>query len=268
MYLRRFFGDGLDPDAEAFIIAAGINKPIQEAAINNLVIGLKADGLWNKMKAIYPFVGGTATAHKFNLKDPRDLDAAFRLVFFGGWVHDINGSQPNGTNAYADTKLIPASVLTLNSNHLSYYSRTNNNASVDFDMGVGTSLGTMSNSLFIRRSSNTAGYDSGNALGNNRIVFSNTDSLGFYNGSITANNSRKYYKNGISQISNTTISIQANPNANLFIAAYNEYNAAGANYFGSKQAAFASIGDGLNDTEAANLYTRVQAFQTDLSRQV
>ena len=32
------------------------------------------------MKAIYPFVGGTATTHKFNLKDPADINAAFRLV--------------------------------------------------------------------------------------------------------------------------------------------------------------------------------------------
>jgi len=32
--------------------------------------------------------------------------------------------------------------------------------------------------------------------------------------------------------------------------------------------AWASIGLGLSDTEAANLYTVVQAYQTTLSRQV
>ena len=56
------------------------------------------------MKALYPFVGGTATSHKFNLKDPRDLDAAFRLQFNGGWTHNSNGVTPNGTNGYADNK--------------------------------------------------------------------------------------------------------------------------------------------------------------------
>jgi hypothetical protein len=39
-------------------------------------------------------------------------------------------------------------------------------------------------------------------------------------------------------------------------------------YYGTRQLAFATIGDGLTDTDASNLYTRVQAFQTSLSRQV
>jgi len=258
----------LDADASAFITAAAITDSTQQSAIDTLVTGLKTDGIWTKMKAIYPFVGGTATSHKFNLKDPRDLDAAFRLVFSGGWTHSSTGALPNGTNGYADTKLNPLSTLTLYSNHISYYSRTNNNSGVDFDMGVGTTLGNMSNSLFIRRSSNTAGYDSGNIISNNRITFSNANSLGFYNGSITANNSRKYYKNGVSQISNTTVLTQDNTNANIYIGAYNEYDASRGNYFGTKQCAFSTIGDGLTDTQASNLYTRVQAFQTTLSRQV
>lgn len=261
-------GGGTDADAQAFITAAGITDATQQSAINTLVTDLKGYGVWSKMKAIYPFVGGTSSTHKWNLKDPRDLDAAYRLVFSGGWTHSSNGALPNGTNAYADTKLNPSLILTNYSNHLSYYSRTNNNPSIDFDMGIGTNLGTYSNSLFIRRSNNTAGYDSGNASSNNRISFANSNSLGFYNGSITANNSRKYYKNGVNQISNTNVLTQENPNSNIFIGAYNEYNVSGANYYGSKQCAFASIGDGLTDTEAANLYTAVQAYQTTLSRNV
>ena len=77
----------LDPDAESFLTAAAITDPIISGAINTLVVQMKADNIWTKMKAIYPFVGGTASTHKWNLKDPRDLDAAFRLQFFGGWTH-------------------------------------------------------------------------------------------------------------------------------------------------------------------------------------
>ena len=40
------------------------------------------------------------------------------------------------------------------------------------------------------------------------------------------------------------------------------------NSYSTKEAALASIGSGLTDTEAANLYTVVQAYQTELSRQV
>ncbi len=75
----RVASGGTDADAQAFITATAITDLTQQTAINTLVTQLKTYGIWTKMKALYPFVGGTATAHKFNLKDPRDLDAAFRL---------------------------------------------------------------------------------------------------------------------------------------------------------------------------------------------
>jgi hypothetical protein len=115
-------GSSFDPDAQAFITAAGITNSTQQSAIDNLVVGLKADGIWTKMKAIYPFVGDTATQHKYNLKDPRDLDVAFRLSFGGGWTHSSNGALSNGVNAYADTFLIPENVLSNTSYNYSFYS--------------------------------------------------------------------------------------------------------------------------------------------------
>ncbi len=123
---RTASGGGVDPDAQAFITAASITDPTQQSAINQLVVDLKGYSIWTKFKAIYPIVGGSASSHKFNLKDPRDLDAAFRLTFSSGWTHSANGMLP--TNAFADTKFsMLNSGLSLNSAHLSYYSRTNSN---------------------------------------------------------------------------------------------------------------------------------------------
>ena len=39
-----------------------------ERATNQLVKDLKSNNLWDKMKSIYPFVGGTVSSHRFNLK--------------------------------------------------------------------------------------------------------------------------------------------------------------------------------------------------------
>ena len=114
-----------DSDAQAFLTAASITDTTITNAINELVVGLKGNSLWTKMIAIYPFVGGTATTHKFNLKDPRDLDTAFRLTFSGTVTHNSNGITPNGTNGYANTYLIPSTSMTNNNTHISYYSRTN-----------------------------------------------------------------------------------------------------------------------------------------------
>jgi hypothetical protein len=99
------WASSVDSDAQAFITAAGITDPTQQTAINTLVVGLKADSLWTSMYAIYPFVGGTASSHKWTLKDPRDLDVANRLLFNGGITHSSNGMLFNGTNGWAEIAL-------------------------------------------------------------------------------------------------------------------------------------------------------------------
>ena len=130
------FAGGFDPDAQAFITAAGLTNPTQQNAINTLVVSMKGFGIWTKMKAIYPFIGGTATTHKFNLKNPADTNAAFRLVFNGGVTHTSNGIQGNKINGYADTFLVPDTVFSVANNvHISIYSRTNTTTLGEIDMG-------------------------------------------------------------------------------------------------------------------------------------
>ena len=103
---------GFDADAQAFITAAAITDVTQQNAINTLVVDLKGYSIWTKMKALYPFVGGTATTHKFNLKNPLDTNAAFRASFVGGITHSSTGVKGNGINAYFDTWIIPSNLFT------------------------------------------------------------------------------------------------------------------------------------------------------------
>jgi hypothetical protein len=268
----------IDPSAEAFIIAAGITDPTQQSAINSLVIGLKTDSIWDKMKAIYPFVGGTATTHKFNLKDPRDLDAAFRLVFTGGWTHNVNGVTPNGVNAYADTKYVP-SVNNVVSDYssLSIYSRTNSisvSPDIQIDMGVNQfSTPTGAFMLF-------TGYNSVNQLAGFQSDFpnaftygfygsqgANTNTTGFYTGTANSVNNQ-VYKNGtlITQNTFAKVTTRTSPTIALFIGADNYNN--NARRYSLKNYAFAHIGKSLTSTDISNLNRIVQAFQTALSRQV
>lgn len=87
---------GPDPDATAFLAIAGITDTVQRSAIDQLVKRLKENGTWAKYKAIYPLVGGTARSHSFNLKDPRDLDAAFRVAWSGDVEHSSAGVRGRG----------------------------------------------------------------------------------------------------------------------------------------------------------------------------
>lgn len=253
----------LDPDAQAFITAAAITNPTQITAINTLVVSLKANGIWTKMKALYPFVGGTATTHKFNLKNPLDTDAAFRLVFNGGWVHSNTGSTPNGANAFANTFYAPKTNGLQNSAHISYYSRTNVIAGTSIDMGALSAIPGYYHHMHIRYSGELI-YGLLNT--NQAAALSNNISQGLFLASRITSTTTSLYKSS-TKIGTVNLNSDINyPNFNVYIAAGNVTNI--AQQFSNKQTAFASIGDGLTDTEALNFYTAVQAFQTTLSRQV
>jgi hypothetical protein len=254
----------IDADAQAFYDATGITDETQRVAINNLVFDLKNYGIWSKCKAIYPFVGGTASTHKWNLKDARDLDAAFRLVFSGGWTHGVNGATSNGTTAFGDSKFSPnGNSLTYDNNHLSFYSRTS--AADDFyDIGAGDNSNADKNlTLWARRAANTSAYDTGDAS-NNRVSFSNSNGQGYYLGKANSTTG-KIYKNGVQQATKSLTNYTLTA-FNLYIGAYNEGGT--AQYYTAREFAFASIGEGLTDSQSTDFYTAVQAFQTTLGRQV
>lgn len=244
-----------DADANAFLTAAGITDPTISGAICTLVTTLKSQGIWSKLDAIYPMVGGTATTHKFNLKNPADTNAAYRLSFVGGWTHSANGALPNGTNAYADTFWLSTQQ---NSASLSFYSRSNTTGLFhEYGSGVGplTYLLLRFNNLI---------YATVNASSDNTVA--NTDSRGFYMISRTASNAVKVYKNASAVITASTAS-SGIPTYDMIISAWRQFPGTIIRY-SNRQCAFATLGTGLNDTESANLYTAIQTFQTTLGRQV
>jgi hypothetical protein len=252
-----------DADAQAFFTAASITDSTQKSAVNQLVLDLKSYNIWTKMKALYPIVGGSAATHKWNLKDPRDLNAAYRLTFATGMTHSSTGMVSNGTTGYADTQLISGTQLTLNSTHISYYSRSNVESTA-LDMGAFT-VGT--NQFLVGLRYTAVGFlaDQYNST-TGRITAANANSQGFYLSNRTTSAIFKAFKNGTQLGTTQTGAGNVLVNLSMFLCASNG-NGTPTNY-STRQCAFASIGDGLTDTEAANFYTAVQAYQTTLSRQV
>lgn len=252
-----------DPDAQAFFTASGLTGATNLNAINQLVLDLKSYGIWTKMKAIYPMIGGTAALHKWNLKNPLDTNAAFRLTFTGGWTHSSTGAKPNGLNAYANTFLTPNTSLLQNSSHISYYSRTQSNGT-EVEIGSSTGINATDNKVLIEIRTSNITYFNINAT-SVYITYSDIDSRAFYIGNRTASNVVNGWRNSTKVATGTTASTGLSTRT-FYLGAFGS-QAAGA-YFSTKECAFASIGDGLTDTEAANFYTAVQAYQTTLSRQV
>lgn len=255
-----------DRDALAFLEAAQIYNTNDQRAIVNLVRSLKRTGLWSKMAAIYPLIGGTASSHKWNLKDPRDVDAAFRLVFSGGWTHNSNGIIGNGTNSFADTKYNGLSSGSRNNWSRSIYSRTSTNTQTQIECGSAEGSGSTfrSDSIGTRQTDGNA-YHGDTGTNASILLYSNSNGSGYYLTVRRGSNDTEAYKNGTSQQTGTTASENL-PNANFYIGA--------RNYVGTLQfpttrnLAFATIGDGLTDAEATTLYNIVDLYQKRLGRAV
>lgn len=258
---RPTAGSGFDSDAQAFFTATGITDGTIQSAINQLVLDLKSASIWTKMNAIYPFVGGTSAAHAVNLKSP----GTFNISWNGTVTHDANGITGDGSTGFGNTGLNAASVLTTNNTHLSVYSRSTGSGAGDGDLQLAASeaAGASRLTLGVRFFGNFTVYMYATGTGSTNSA--NANGQGFYIGSRRANNDMEAYKNG-SSVATQSGSGGALPSRNLYILALN--NQGTTQSHSNKNVAFASIGSSLTDTESANFYTAVQAFQTTLGRNV
>lgn len=254
-----------DSDAQVFITASGITDPPQQSAISTLVTGLKTSGLWTKMRAIYPFVGGTSASHSVNLKSP----GTYNISWSGGITHDANGVQGNGSTGYGNTGLNPRSVLTLNDAHISVYSRTD--SAIDA-MDVGAFDGTQFLGMYCKYTDSKAyGYhnDPNDGGAAQIAAAANASSAAMYTltrTAVSAGASSLYRNSTVGATTGNNNIGYLHPNTNVFLLARS--NSGSATGYSNRQVAFASVGDGLTSTDVSNLYTLVQAYQTDLGRQV
>jgi hypothetical protein len=250
---------GFDADAQAFFdrvtTAGGTLTDTEKTAVNTLVIAMKADGIWDKMKAIYPMVGASASACAQNLKS-----SSFTGTFSSGWTFASTGVTPNGASAFMNTFYNPSINGLLNSAHLSYYARITPITGRAF-LG-GNNLNT--SSVVIRHYLGTGqDFASINSIADG--TYSPLNYLGLNLISRIISTQTKQFKNGIVTNTSNVNSVEL-VDISLYVGARNSQGTSSS--FMNSQCAFASIGDGLTDTEAANFYTTVQAFQTTLNRQI
>lgn len=137
-----------EAEALAFFTAASITDTTQKIALNEFVKDLKAinsvqpsfvdfDTPANSiLRASYPCIGGTATTHKFNLIDPRDLDAAYRLAYTAPINHDSYGIVGGGTTGKCNT-FVNALALNNDSHGMEFFiNKQWQSTGYAFDMGV------------------------------------------------------------------------------------------------------------------------------------
>lgn len=254
LFHRKF---NLDPDAQSFIDAAGINNATQIKAINKLVLNLKGIGPnntsynhWADCTMIKPRVGGNATAHSYNLLNP----ATFQSIFFGGVTHTANGVVFNGVNGYEDHNI--------NSSNL-------NTADVSFEIYVRTGNLPNNSGLFSQESTNKMigltitdpNYRFKIAdTGVLDIAIVDNPTLGYIQLTKAGLTTRRLDRNG-TNISSVTVTNDP------FTSATTWEGRASTN-FGGFNSAFSVYRKWSNAANNTAFYNLVQIFQTDLGRAV
>ena len=234
----------LDSDSSKIIEAVrSTGVVITEAMrlyVDYIVSNMKSIGTWDLCNAVYGFVGGTSASHKWNWKDLRDVDAAFRLSFVGGVTHSANGMQGNGTTGYANTFYTNAALK----RSLGYYVNTlGNTGIVELDMG---SLSGANGFYLSNRVFNNFIYAS---IGTSAPFFTGTIPKGFYNSSVESSN-QFISVNGII-VARTAYLVNPSDTNTITIGARNSDGAIG--FFSNKRFGFSYI--------AGSFFTESQSIQ-------
>jgi hypothetical protein len=258
-YYRVRANVGYDADAQAFFdrvtTAGGSLSTTEQDAVNTLVIDMKTDGIWTKMKAIYPMVGASAAACAQNL-----TSSSFTGTFASGASFSSAGYNPNGSG-YMDTGLVPNGNLSQNSVHIAQYFPAKPNDTSQ----IGVADSGFSNALYTFW--NLTGFGMIARLNQSSDTFFGSTGLNNGFGILTRNSSTqsKYY------INNSLIATSTSGSNGLssFPITLGGRNIAGSITDRSTGIqSFASIGNSLTDTEASDFYTAVQGFNQTLNRNV
>jgi|688.fasta_scaffold332659_3 hypothetical protein len=267
MIINPYIYGGYDADALSYINAVPITNVTQKNAVNSLVLDLKTYGLWSKVKAFYPAFLTTASENKWNLKDPRDLDVAYRLTFFGGFTHSSDGMLGNGTTAYAYTH-VPDSAFSFNNMTAGWYNMNNLANLATSRFAIGSAYTKMQFRYFDSFSGSIQ-----RITGTQNSFTNSSTQKGMY--VLTRQNSTQAlaYKNGVLQNTATQTGVTTSWSGRIIVL-FGDDNGAGTpsaptvNLYGAWQGNCIFFADGMNGTEVANMTTAINTFNTALGRNV
>jgi hypothetical protein len=255
----------LHPDVAGYIArlkANGYAPSLQEInAVNNLVYKFVGSGIYDSFQVIYPVIGNSATTSTLDLKNLCNGTA------FNSWTFAATGMRSNQTTApipYIDTGYSPFVRANQNNLHMSVYNRTSGGG-LAILMGCQYTVAPGQN-LYINPSTSGTVFSNANDAGGMAPV-GITNSSGLWLACRTTSANQQLFINGRLRASNTAASISLSTlNYNIYMGCINRNG--NRNFPSLQEIAFASIGASLDSVGASIMYNAVQAYETELGRQV
>jgi len=225
--------------------------------------GLKTNSLLVEGVFDFPMLGGTASTNGVDALNPTNS-----LIWFGSWIHSINGSTGNGSNTYAKTGVIPTdTTLTTTSGGIFVVSGTDNltdNTDV-FEFGCQVSNDT-SLILTIKRS-NAGNQGKGN---NGKMYGSEPTSSSYHNALGVHSLNRKeadpqFWKDGVKQgvpfASGGSI-----PNLEIYIGTINLSDSPYSSGYSNQRLQGVILNNGLTDAQVVQWNDLINAREAALGR--
>ena len=250
------------PDASAYIIAAGITDPTEQAAATQFVLDLSGRGSttnntnqWSKHYALYPMSPTTLNAAAYNIKDPTE----YKITWYNNPTHSLNGVSGNGVDQYGDTNFNLANdTASLNISIGAWISA--NNTLAQADMGAQNSSSPNSGAMLFPYNAGTHDASTvGEYTGGTTPMSTDRDEFMLVQNNGT--NLQKF-RNGVSYY-NAPQALGTADSNNTFILAR---NLNGANALSSKGTSFNNISEHLTQNEITDLYDAMNTYNVSMSR--
>jgi hypothetical protein len=241
----------------------GIRWLYQELlALNNIEANtfVPGDTATSKIKGFYPFIG-SARASLYNMVDPREEDAAFRLVKEGAGavVHGVYGITFTSNYAF-DTKFIPSAHLGNNSAVLGLYCKDAvNNAGTD--MGVVTAGSWLT--LFANKNGTIVQNSTISKVGRDLDISAFTNSKRSLYVSNRNNDDVKLFING--ELKDTLSDNDHPASAPTSALRIGSNNYLGTNYWSNRINRCAVFGSSISDAVQEGIYNALVNFEKNIS---
>jgi hypothetical protein len=269
-FLAAPAGGGFDPDAQAYInaviAAGGTLSGGNQAAVNTLFVDMKTAGIYSKTVVMYPYTGNVVDSNKLEAKNP---GGSYSITFTGGWTFDSLGAKPNGTNAWGEVNMVANSALTNNNSAMLTYLGTDVSPGYGYVLDIGFPFdGSRQFHTFIGGANdadtNSYFYAYAGSEGTSRKTISVADipsGIGSFIMNRRTSTELNIWYNGTKVGTASGTNTTSLPSTTLRLPSAPDFNT-----WSPRRHQFDWVGEGLNDTEAADLQTIVNNFQTALGR--
>jgi hypothetical protein len=245
----------------AAVIANGGTVSLNRRTIvNNLIVGLKIDGIWAKLDRLWIHAAENTQSAL------TDMVALTLAVANGSPAFAANlgyTGVDSSTTVYISTGvnlLTFSGAFGANAGHISAWSNTDTTSSVTGGCIIGSSRGNGGSGLV----EIFPLFFSGNAFWNcngSGIALAETHSLGHYIANRSDSNNEQAYLNGSNVGNNTPSPPSGLANVPIIILACND-ETVGINFGSACQVTMVSIGGSLSTTDATNFYNRLRTYMT------